>query len=99
MTAQLMRGQASVETAACGWPGREDVQVKTFGPGEIVSLPVILCDIRNFDGSVGGGTYSLEAVFLYESIDGFPEPGQSMLARSRPIRVKVRPWAMKLAKK
>jgi hypothetical protein len=64
--------------------------VLTLQAGETYSAGVRLLDLRNgCSGPGAAGAFQLEAVFLYEDIEGYPVAGQRFVARSQSVGIVV----------
>jgi hypothetical protein len=64
--------------------------VMTLEPEETYATGIHLRDLRNgCSGPSGPGNFRLEAVFLYEDIEGYPAAGQRFIARSQPVEIVV----------
>src|SRR5581483_848338 len=65
--------------------------VLTLQPGDTYSVGIYLHDLRDGCSGPGApGSYLLQAVFLYEDIEGFPQSGQRYAARSTSVAIDVR---------
>ncbi len=79
-----------------GWPLDRPPSSQSLRPGEVYSETVTLLDYCGFKGGqLGRGTYSLEAVFVYADVDGYPAANQWMVARSNPLTMRIRPWQIR----
>jgi hypothetical protein len=59
-------------------------------PGETYAAGISLPDLRNnFSWPSRPADYQLEAVFLYDDLNGFPEADQHYVARSRPVAIRL----------
>jgi hypothetical protein len=64
--------------------------VLTLLPGETYSSGIRLQDVGNHSsGPSMPADYELEAVFLYEDLNGFPAADQHFVARSRPVAIRL----------
>jgi hypothetical protein len=64
--------------------------VLSLHPGETYATGIHLHDLRNgCSGPTTPGVYQVEAVLLYEDIEGFPEAGQRYRARSQPVAIEL----------